>query len=214
MDSTVFESGARPGGRHIAALYLLAPDLFRNTFELIRELGLADQVLPVSPYTGQLYKGRIYHHRVASATGLLSFKGLNIADKALLPRMAYLLTRHGSSLDFHHPERALEFDNESVASYVKRQLSQNVLNYVAGPLISTLFFYGSEETSAWLYMILAKHMHNLRMSTVRGGISRIAERLAEGARVLAGRSICRVESESGGYVVDGDRFSDLVVAVP
>src|SRR5207247_8635100 len=84
----------------------------------------------------------IYRYPVASAMGLLKLKGLNIADKALLPRMAFLLARYGPHLDFHHPEHGLDFDDETVASFVKREFSQNVLNYVAGPLISTLFFYG------------------------------------------------------------------------
>ena len=217
IDSIVFESGTRPGGRDHAVLYLLAPGLFRNTFLLIDELGLRDEILPISPHAGQVYKGRIYHHRVASAAGLLSFKGLRFADKAMLPRMAYLLARHSSELDFHNPEAGLEFDKETVASYVKRELSQNVLNYVAGPLISTLFFFGSDETSAWLYLVLAKHMSTVRMSTLRGGVSRIAERLSKGLQIRNNHIVGRVEPKDGSYVVNdtsGEQFSDVVIAVP
>ena len=108
----------------------------------------------------------------------------------------------------------MELDDETVASYIKRQLSQNVLNHVAGPLISTLFFYGSDETSAWLYMILAKHMYNARMRTVRGGISRITRRLAEAVRVVTERSVRGVECDGDSYTLNGDRFTDVVVAVP
>jgi protoporphyrinogen oxidase len=214
IDSIVFESGARTGGRDNAVLYLLAPDLFRNTFLLIDELGLRDEILPISPHAGQVYKGRIYHHRVASAAGLLSFKGLRFTDKAMLPRMAYLLARHSSELDFHNPEAGLQFDKETVASYVKRELSQNVLNYVAGPLISTLFFFGSDEASAWLYLVLAKHMSSVRMSTLRGGVTRIAERLSKGLQVRNNHIVGRVEPEDGSYMIDGEQFSDVVIAVP
>jgi protoporphyrinogen/coproporphyrinogen III oxidase len=214
IDSVVFESAARPGGRSAAALYLLSPDLFRESFQLLQDLGLAEGVIPISPDAGQVYKRRIYHHRVASAAGLLSFKGLGIADKALLPRMAYLLARHSSQLDFHHPERGLDFDAETVASFVKRELSQNVLNYVAGPLISTLFYFGSDETSAWLYLVLAKHMYNTRMSTLRGGVSRIADLLSDQVGVRNGRPIRTVAVDQECYVIDGDRFSDVVIAVP
>ena len=213
IDVTVFESSERPGGRDTAAFYLLAPDLFRNTFRLINELGLDDEILPIAPHAGQFYKGRVYRHRVASSTGLLSFKGLNIADKALLPRMAYLLARHGSRLDFHAPERGLDFDKESTASFVKRELSQNVLNYVAGPLISTLFSYGSEETSAWLYLILAKHMYNVRMSTVRGGTHRLAEALSKNVNVRKGRAVARIEAEGETYRIGDELFTDVVIAV-
>ena len=152
--------------------------------------------------------------RVASATGLLTFKGLNIADKVMLPRMAYLLARHGAHLDFHHPEKGLEFDNETVASFVKRELSQNVLNYVAGPLISTLFFFGSEETSKWLYMVLAKHMYNTRMSTLRGGIARVGAALSENIEILTDHPVRTLYTDGDSCVVDGRPFSDVVVAVP
>ena len=156
----------------------------------------------------------VRHHRVASATGLLTFKGLNIADKVMLPRMAYLLARHGAHLDFHHPEKGLEFDNETVASFVKRELSQNVLNYVAGPLISTLFFFGSEETSKWLYMVLAKHMYNTRMSTLRGGIARVGAALSENIEILTDHPVQTLYTDGDSCVVDGRPFSDVVVAVP
>jgi protoporphyrinogen oxidase len=214
IDSTVFEMRSNLGGRDTAGLFLLSPDLFRNTFQLIRDIGLAEDLVSIPPHAGQLYKGRVYHHRVASATGLLSFKGLRLSDKALLPRMAYLLTRYSSHLDFHRPGLGLQFDGETVASFVKRELSQNILNYVAGPLISTLFFYGSEETSNWLYLVLAKHMYNTRLSALRGGMGGIAARISDGLAVRRSEAIQGVSADEGGYAVNGSRFSDLVVAVP
>ena len=214
IHSVVFEAAAKTGGRDVAVPFLLSPDLFRNTFKLLAELGLSGDILQIPPQAGQVYKGRVYHHRVASATGLLAFQGLNIADKMLLPRMAYLLTKYGPRLDFHRPSLGLEFDDESVAGFVKRELSQNVLNYVAGPLISTLFFYGSEETSNWLYLILAKHMYNTRMSTLRGGIQRMTQHLAEGVSVRINHPVDSVTAEGDAYWIDGNRFTDLVIAIP
>lgn len=213
LDSVVFEAAAAPGGRCEAGTpYLLGAEFFRNTFQLIADLGLSQHVLEIPPHAGQVYRGRIYRHRVASATGLLRFKGLNIADKALLPRMAYLLARLGASLDFHHPERGVSLDDETVASFIKRELSQNILNYVAGPLISTLFFYGSEETSRLLYLLLARHMYNTRMSTVRGGFGKIVERLSAQLQIIHS-TVDAIGTDDGSYVINGDRFSNLVIAV-
>src|SRR5262249_15136544 len=110
-------------------------------------------------------------------------------------------------------EKGLEFDRETVATFVKRELSQNVLNYVAGPLISSLFFYGSEETSAWLYLVLAKHMYNVRMSTLRGGAGRMSAELWKNLNVIAGRS-SRIAADGERYALNGEGFSDVVVAVP
>ena len=213
MDSAVFEASPEPGGRSDAgAPFLLDRDLFRNTFQIIEELGLSSLVLPISPHAGQVYKGKVYHHRVASAAGLLRFKGLNLADKALLPRMAYLLSRFGPSLDFHRPDRGINLDDETVASFIKRELSQNILNQVAGPLSSTLFFYGSEETSRLLYLLLARHMYNTSMSTLQGGFGRVVARLSDHAQVVQ-RRVERIEIDGAGYVVAGDHFSHVVIAV-
>jgi protoporphyrinogen/coproporphyrinogen III oxidase len=214
IESTVFEASSAAGGRDGAGLFLLAPDLFQNTFQLIRDLGLSGDILPIEPNAGQVYKGRVYRHRVASATGLLKFRGLNFTDKALLARMAYLLARLGSQIDFHRPERGLALDDETVASFIKRELSQNILNYVAGPLISTLFFYGSDETSRLLYLILAKHMSNTSMSTLRGGFGRLTSALAEQVRVDNKRRVGSVAAADDHYALDGERFSDVVFAIP
>ena len=138
-------------------------------------------MLPIAPVAGQLYNGRVYRHRVASATGLLHFKGLHLLDKAMLPKMAFLLSRYGASLDFQHPELGIAHDDESVAAFVRRELSQNILNYVAGPLISTLFFYPSHETSKLLYLLLAKHMQDTLMYTLRQGIGTLGDRYRQGS---------------------------------
>ena len=225
MEAVVFDASPLQGGRartehsdgftvDAGAQYLLDPELFRNTFRLIRDLGLSSDILPIAPHAGQVYKGKIYRYSVASALGLLKFKGLNIADKALLPRMAYLLARYSPHLDFHHPEQGLDFDDETVASFAKRELSQNVLNYVAGPLISTLFFYGSEETSKLLYLLLARHMYNTRISTLQGGIGRVTARLSQETSIVAGGPVATVVADGSCYVIETQRFSNVVVAAP
>jgi oxygen-dependent protoporphyrinogen oxidase len=223
-ECVVFEAGDRPGGRSrtertdgfvldVGAHYLLGPEVFRNTFELIRETGLADNVLSIAPIAGQFYKGKVYRHRVATATGLLYFKGLHLIDKALLPKMAFLISRYGSTLDFQHPELGIAHDDESVAAFVRRELSQNILNYVAGPLISTLFFYPSHETSKLLYLLLAKHMQDTRMYTLREGIGTLAQRLAGIVGVRVNNRADGIGRSETGFVVQGQEFSDLVVAV-
>src|SRR5262245_48469414 len=122
IGAIVFEKASECGGRAVTehyegflldagAQYLLGPEVFSTTFALIRELDMEPQLLPIQPIAGQLYKGRVYHHRVASATGLLHFKGLNLLDKALLPKMALLLSKYADSLHFDRPEAGLVQDD-------------------------------------------------------------------------------------------------------
>ncbi|MBI4471544.1 MAG: FAD-dependent oxidoreductase, partial [Acidobacteria bacterium] len=223
IPSVVFEASATPGGRSTVeqidgftvdagAQYLLNADLFRNSFELIRKVGLSNDLIAIPPSTGQCYKGRIYRHRVASATGLLKFKGLRISDKVMLPRMAFIVNRLDSAIHFHRPERGIAHDDETVAAFVKRELSQNVLNYVAGPLISTLFLYSSTETSKLLFLMLAKHMQDTQMSTIRGGIGRLTSTLAASAQIRICTKVEQIGVDHKKYTVGGETFSDVVVA--
>lgn len=209
---TVFEP-AELGGRIAGTTFLLGPEVYKNTFRLAAALGLRDDLIAIPPIAGQFYKGHVYRHRVSSVMGLLSFKGLNLIDKAMLSRMALLLSRYSSMLDFEHPERAAAIDDESVAKFVKRELTQNILNYVAGPLISTLFFYSSEETSKVLYLNIAKHMQNTTLYTIRGGLLRLAAALAAQSKIVSAR-VDSIAAVDGQYVVGGSRFTDVVIAVP
>jgi protoporphyrinogen oxidase len=214
ISATVFEAADRPGGRLPAACYLLGREQFAHTFRLIESLDLHRDLIEIPPIAGQYYKGHVYHHRVFSVSGLLGFKGLHIADKAMLSRMAYFLLRYGAKLDFHHPERGAAFDDETTAAFVKRELSQNILNYVAGPLISTLFYYSSEETSKVLYLNLAKYMYTIRMETIRGGLERIASRLLERVNVRHNYPVRSIRPADLGYEITGEKWSHVVIAVP
>lgn len=214
IPAVVFEASEAVGGRSSASAYLLGREQYANTFRLIEALGLEKDIIEIPPIAGQYYKGRVYHHRVSSVSGLLGFKGLNIADKAMLSRMAYFLVRYGSQLQFHHPECGLALDNETTASFVKRELSQNILNYVAGPLISTLFYYSSEETSKLLYLNLAKYMYSIRVLTIRGGLGRLSSTLAGHVEVRPRCPVGSIATVDSGYTVNGQEFSHVVISMP
>src|SRR5262249_12939645 len=63
-------------------------------------------------------------------------------------------------------------------------------------------------------LVLAKHMYNTRMSTLRGGIGRLAERLVERAGSIITETIQNISADGGGYLVNGRHFSDVGLAVP
>jgi protoporphyrinogen oxidase len=64
-----------------------------------------------------------------------------------------------------------------------------------------------------LYLLLAKHMQRLRMYTLRGGIGALPERLAERVTIRRNVTIGSIQRNEGAFVVDGERFSHVVVAV-
>jgi protoporphyrinogen oxidase len=109
--------------------------------------------------------------------------------------------------------KGLDFDHETVAQFIRREFSQNVLNYVAGPLISTLFFYPSDETSLLLYLLLAKHMQATGMFTLRGGLGVLVQALAEHASIRH-RPVDQIAASGSEYEIADEYFTHVVVAVP
>jgi len=61
--------------------------------------------------------------------------------------------------------------------------------------------------------VLAKHMYNTRMSTLRGGVPSLRSRLAEELQI-ENHEVRSIQGEGNEYLVDGRRFSDVIVAVP
>src|ERR1044071_10037443 len=78
LAATVFEASHESGGRGGAGPYFLGREPYANTFRLVEDLGLGADLIEISPIAGQYYKGRVHHHRVSSAAGLLGFRGLTI----------------------------------------------------------------------------------------------------------------------------------------
>src|SRR5205823_13844449 len=76
IPSIVFEASEAAGGRSSASAYLLGREQYAKTFRLIEALGLEKDIIEIPPIAGQYYRGRVYHHRVSSVSGLLGFKGL------------------------------------------------------------------------------------------------------------------------------------------
>src|SRR5207247_5614347 len=98
MEAVVFDASPLQGGRartehrdgftvDAGAQYLLDPELFRNTFRLIRDLGLSSDILPILHHAGQVYKGKLYRYPLAFAFRILKITASNIWDHVLLPVM-------------------------------------------------------------------------------------------------------------------------------
>jgi predicted NAD/FAD-dependent oxidoreductase len=52
------------------------------------------------------------------------------------------------------------------------------------------------------------------MSTLRGGVHRLARALTKDLHVVHNCTIRQVEADADSYVLNGERFSDIVIAVP
>jgi protoporphyrinogen oxidase len=57
-------------------------------------------------------------------------------------------------------------------------------------------------------------MYNVRMHTIRGGVGRLEARIAEQVHVIRNRPIESLVGEGSRYILNGEEFSDVVIALP
>lgn len=200
--------------------------MFTRVFDLVRELGLGGRLLR-APGRDALWRGgRIHEVVYGSVSSMLASGGLPLGTKMRLGT-TYLpfLNRHSAALDPDAPERAAAagLDVESIASWGRREMGDDFVEYLVYPQLAA--YYGSlpEETSAGLYHILARGGIDVSLHALRGGMAQLSEALADAVRAGGGevRLDCpveRVEVGSSRVVVTArgadEHFDAAVLAVP
>jgi oxygen-dependent protoporphyrinogen oxidase len=227
---TVLEKKRRVGGR----VYTDAADGFEidagaqfianfctHTLRLIRELGLQDDLVSVPGAGAILRAGRLcgtWPDLRLVFTGLISTRSKLTVLKSLGP-----LLRHWGELDVHAFHRAHELDTCSIASYVRQELNEELLEYVIQPPLTGIFYLAPEQASQALLFLLLKASLGIKLFTLRHGLGQLPEAMAADLRVYRNAEVVTVGSnESGGYTVvahiDGreSQFSadGVVCAVP
>ena len=157
------------------------------------------------------------------AAGVPRSRLLSARAKLRLARLPLELWRHRKVLDPLRPELAAELDGEDLASWARRCVGDEVLEYVLGPAFSSTFDSDPEQLSgAFALLALRFVASGFRLQCFEGGIGPAdahARRAPLGAPRLAATS---VETDGGGarvrYVApSGERTREadaVVVAVP
>ncbi len=212
---TVLERGPQAGGRVCTELIDGMPieaganflaSFYTRTYALLRELGLADELRPIPGRAAILRDGQLHrmwpNPRVV-LTGLLPLR----SKLALGGFPASLLRRHGQ-LDVHAFHKAHALDTCSVAEYARRELNEEVLEYLLQPPLSGIFYWTPEHTSlAMLFVVLRAglSLHGMQLATLRRGLGALPQALAEGLDLWLDAPVERVTREPDGRYLVGVR---------
>ncbi|HEY8477759.1 MAG TPA: FAD-dependent oxidoreductase [Chloroflexota bacterium] len=213
LPAEVIEASETPGGRlrteevegclvEVGAQFI--PHFAQHTLRLVRQLGLGDDLVAVPPRGGVVRGGRLYDTSSPTALitgGLLSFGSRLRTGKLLAAALA-----EASRLDPTAPERAAPLDDESVASYVRRELNDEILEHLIQPSLGSLFFWEPERTSRGYFLVGLSQGLAVGLYALRGGFrslvdalaSRVSMRLATTVHSLVRRGdgvMLRVERE-------------------
>lgn len=184
---------------------------YRATFDILEKLGAKDELVRFRPWIGVVRDGARYVISMdlkenlkdplatARAGRLLSGRGKLGAAKFAL-RTAML----GRRLDFDEPLKAIALDGRSFGEFVLSNFGEEMLEYVAQPIASTLTLGMPEEISAAHGMALARYMPP-GLFTLKKGIGYLADSMA--ARVKN----VRLSTKASRIVVEGKKVRGVEV---
>ena len=183
----------------------------------IREVGLADELLPMRPVApAMLHRGRVRTTEYGSALQIARSPGVRFREGLRLARLPRLMARYRPLLDRDAPERAASLDFRSVADFARLYFGRSVYDFFAGPIASSAFSGDSAELSRVAFLLEWLAVEHGRFGVARRGLADLPHQASEALGVRLRSSVARVESDGrGGHVVlceDGTRLeADLVV---
>ncbi|MBV8904613.1 MAG: protoporphyrinogen oxidase [Acidobacteriia bacterium] len=194
IDATIFESRARLGGvihtEHIEGCTLEAgPDSFLSAkpaaMELIRELGLEDQVIGSNDFSRKTYvwkRGRL----LPLPDGLMMMVPTKIAP-LVTTRLLGWATKTRMALELLRAARRHNGD-QSVADFIAQHYGSEAVDYLAEPLLSGI--YGGDPRELSVTSVLPRFVS---LAEKYGSLTRgvLAERAKAGANHGAGPPLFR-----------------------
>lgn len=231
VDAVVLERDARVGGRlksvrvgdcnfDVGVIGLLGS--YAETAQLIRELGLAEKLSKPAVKMAVVRDGQRMVLNLAMPirsvwnTGLLSG-----ASKCRMARLAPKLLGWWSRLNFAGMQPLSRVDSETVGAFAQRELNDEILEYLIGPIIRTVWQREPEDTPLVDLMWTLKHFAP-RMYAVDEQMQLFTEALGAQVRVVRNAKVRSVREDALGVsveiehegVVCTQRYAHAVMALP
>jgi protoporphyrinogen/coproporphyrinogen III oxidase len=198
------------------ALFLV--NSYKHAFQLIRDLGMEEQLLPIKTRNGIVARNRIFTLPPRSFIDILSL----LPPKSLLNicrMMVGMLVRTGE-LRLDNLLKSYRLDTETVADYLNRKNDRTLLEYIIDPILQGLWYWHSSSTTKVALYLLLKQAPMMRLYSLRNGMGTLSDAIARHVNVcVETRAICSIyDSESRTWKTtvqdaQGERMieSDIVV---
>ena len=223
---TLLERSSQPGGRlrgervdgfELEASLQVLRTNDRHLPGWIREVGLADELLPLRPVVpAGLCGGSVSRTRWDSVLGVTRTPGVGWRAGLRTSRLPRLMRRYRASLDRDAPERAAAWDYRSVADFAQLYFGASVRDYFVGPVAATGGRAGVQDTSRVAFLLEWLAEEASRFGVARRGLAELPQRAGDALAAQVGCAALSVEARGGrGYRVttEGGQHheADLVV---
>lgn len=208
-DVTVLEAESSVGGRmstlhrdgytmDLAAVAL--SDKYSHMHDLIRDVGIADQVVPCPDGIGIPKDGTIHRLGSRSPRGAIATSLLSWRSKLLASRLALDGWRLSRGIDWHDLGASHEFDTETVREWVLRRGNAE-LEHVTDAVVRGGLMTRSDRMSAIDLQFLMVKFFGTTLFTFADGVGALPVALAKELDVRLDTRVTNVEEDDTGVRV-------------
>jgi len=228
----VFEKDGFVGGRtrsirkdgfifDVGAITMLPT--YTRTCALIEELGITSHLSRVAPVIGIPRGGHVHpldlSHPLRSLLGTALLSG---GAKFRLLKLLPTMIRAWPKATYETLSTLIDWDHESIAEYVRREFGEEVLEYIAGPIIRGNTLNSTECAPAGELLWMLRQYAAPYLFGFDSGINFLAETLGSRLSVELGAEILSIERQGADVDVRGrlagekfrDSFKAVVLALP
>jgi protoporphyrinogen oxidase len=226
---TVFEADRVPGGMaahfdfgdlSIERFYHFVCKDDQSTFELMKELGIADKMRWVATSMGYFADGRLYEW--GNPIALLRFPGLSMAEKLRYGLMMFLSV---------HRNSPGSLEKLSAKSWIESWCGGRVYDRLWRPLFDLKFYeFADNISAAWIWTRIRRVGRSRRslmqeeLGYIEGGTKTLVEALANAIKAKGGeirvgvrvQEVRVIDSRVAGLVANGtwESFDAVISTVP
>jgi oxygen-dependent protoporphyrinogen oxidase len=228
-EPVVFESRDRVGGRiqtvrRDGFVYDIGAFIYLGSYveaaELIDELGLDVDKFPA--YGAMPRDGKLNFMDMAKPNRLLMTPYLSKKGKLKLAKLMILLARTWKDLNYADASGVAAIDTQTVTEYCQRELSQEVLDYVAAVVVRGPWLTDPSVASLGLLLWTMKNFFKPYFYGLGDGMDALPRALAAGRDVRLGAAVQNI-TDHGTHVevtyTDAagehtDTFKDCIITTP
>ena len=226
-DVCVYDKENKPGGRTLGyedeRIRLdTGAGFFTNFYpflkQLVKEIGIEGEVVPIERRVGLRHKDTLAEFEFGDISTFFKLPFISWYDKMVMIWQTIVLTLKRPWLDIGDPGSLSVFDDESIAVWARKHMTENVYQYCIRPGVEPFWYFSCEDVSRAITTVLQGRSADVQFYTFRNGMSRISEALLNNIDFKGGVSVSSISLENGKYELISDHslghFDAVVMATP
>lgn len=203
---TVIEADDRVGGRtrseRIDGFTVdvgagLMPGTYAAVYSLLNDAGIDDALELMSSPTAVVRDGQLHYlaldNMIAATLGTRLY---GFASKLKLAKLGLKTLSMWNTLGFDDLSKSAPHDTETLESYARRELGDELYEYLLNPVSKTMYTMPGSDSSVIDFFWSARNLMSPKAYCVKGGMDRIVHRVAERLDVRLSTTALSVDEQN------------------